>query len=159
MRLSENQIRLAAEAVPAVAPVAKTLLNNRLQMRAMERQKEAEIELVEAKQNVEGDAAPSPMGLSDTSDPSESVEQQTDDAFAESIEAMKRDEECDLCARLLDGFTRLDRQDRPVALAEYGRFKQAVDDTEDVDAIRDEISRMTVLEDVMVRELNMNPAE
>lgn len=157
MDVTEEQIEAAASALPALAPICRTVLNNRIQLRAMERQKDAELEVIEAKKEF-GDtrAFAGPATPPDTAD---RVREQDEDAFQESIERMKAQESCDLCARLLDGIARVDAADRAVALAEYGRFKQAVDDTDDAAAVRDEIGEMTVLRDVMEREFNMAPSE
>ncbi len=157
MDVTEKQVRAVADAIPAIAPVCRTVLKNRLQMRAMEREKDAELEVIQAKQELGDDRG---LGAeSAAAAAADRVEQQQEDAFAASIDRMKQNEDCELCSRLLSGIARVDPEDRAVALSEYGRFKQAVDDTEDVDTIREEIEGMEVLEDVMLREFNMNPSE
>lgn len=157
MDLSDDNVQTAAKLLPALAPVAKTLMNSRMQMNALERKKEAELDIVEAKQNV----SQRPLQFSTTSQqmPEQQVVQQPAGAFDDSIDEMIADEDCDICTRLLAGIKDVADTERAVALSEYGRFKQAVDDTEDVSAIRDQVADMPVLERIMRREFNMIPSE
>lgn len=154
--MNQDQIQLGAKLIPAFVPVAKTVVSERMNERAMERRKDAELEVIEAKaehgtHDVQAAAA--------AAQPQQAVKSQGDTAFEDSIDRMKASEECELCSRLLEGIKSVDPEDRAIALSEFGRFKQSVDDTEDVDAIRDEIQGMTVLKDVMTREFNMVPSE
>jgi hypothetical protein len=154
MDLTRRQIQLASKALPAVAPIAKTFMNDRMQMRALERQKEAEMEVVRAK-NEYGQST-MPMR---TPEPEERVVEQSDDAFEQSIDEMIAAEDCELCGQLLEGIKSLEAENRPVALSEYGRFQQSVEDTDDVDAIRDELQNLPVLQRVLEREFNMEASE
>jgi hypothetical protein len=154
MDITPRKIRIATEALPAVAPIARTYLNDKMQMRALERQKEAEMEVVRAKN--EYGQQPIPMG---SSEPEREVVEQPDDAFEQSIDEMKAAEDCELCGQLLEGIKSLEPENRPVALSEYGRFQQSVEDTDDVDAIRDELENLPVLKRVLEREFNMDGGE
>lgn len=159
MAPTKQQIETAAKVVPAVMPIARTIASEKMNERAMRKRKEAELEVIEAKQEY-GSGGPAAGAVAEAaSEPSESVEEQPDSAFADSIDRMKANEDCELCSRLLEGIKSVDPDDRAVALSEFGRFKQSVDDTEDVDAIRSEIEGMAVLKDVMTREFNMVPSE
>lgn len=151
MDITPRQIRMATEALPAVAPIARTYLNDKMQMRALERQKEAEMEVVRAK----NEYGQQPSFPTTPTEPQQQVVEQTDDAFEQSIDDMISDEDCELCAKLLEGIKSLDADRRPVALSEYGRFKQSVEDTADVAAVREEVSNFTALRDVMRAEFNM----
>lgn len=154
MDLTRRQIQLASKALPAMAPIAKTFMNDRMQMRALERQKEAEMEVVRAK-NEYGQSS-IPMR---TSEPEERVVEQSGDAFEQSIDEMIAAEDCELCSQLLEGIKSLEAENRPVALSEYGRFQQSVEDTDDVDAVRDELQDLPVLQRVLEREFNMEASE
>ena len=159
MDVSEDRIQLLAKLMPAVAPVAKTAVSEKMNERAMERRKDAELEVIEAKAEHSNNLSPGAAAAQMTAEPEESVKSQGDSAFERSIDRMKASEDCELCSRLLEGIKSVDPDDRAVALSEAGRFKQSVDDTEDVDAIRAEIQDMTVLKEVMTREFNMVPSE
>ena len=155
---TERQIRLAAEAMPALAPLCRTMLEEKLNERAMERRKDAELELIEAKQQVDSGPGASlqiSSQQSETRDTEQQVIQQDQSVFDDSIDQLQREEDCGLCARLLDGIRDVDPEDRARALSEYGRFKQSVDDTDDVSQIRDEVDEMPVLKEVMETEFNM----
>lgn len=154
MDITPRKIRIATEALPAVAPIARTYLNDKMQMRALERQKEAEMEVVRAKNEYGQQTIP--MG---SSEPEREVVEQPDDAFEQSIDEMKAAEDCELCGQLLEGIKSLEPENRPVALSEYGRFQQSVEDTDDVDAIRDELENLPVLKRVLEREFNMDGGE
>jgi len=159
MAPTKRQIETAAKILPAVMPVAKTLASERMNERAMRKRKEAELEVIEAKQEYGSGGGVAQAAAAAETQPAESVEEQPDSAFADSIDRMKAQEDCELCSRLLEGIKSVDPDDRPVALSEFGRFKQSVDDTEDVDAIRSEIDDMTVLRDVMTDQFSMVPGE
>lgn len=154
MDLTRRQIRLASKALPAVAPIAKTFMNDRMQMRALERQKEAEMEVVRAKNEYAQPAIPMTASQR-TPQPEQQVVEQSDDAFEQSIDEMIAAEDCELCGQLLEGIKSLDAEQRPVALSEYGRFQQSVEDTDDVAAIREGLDDMPVLKEVMRQEFNM----
>jgi len=154
MDITPRKIRIATEALPAVAPIARTYLNDKMQMRALERQKEAEMEVVRAKNEYGQQAIP--MG---SPEPEREVVEQSTDAFEQSIDEMKAAEDCELCGQLLEGIKSLEPENRPVALSEYGRFQQSVEDTDDVDAIRDELENLPVLKRVLEREFNMDGGE
>jgi len=94
-----------------------------------------------------------------SSEPEREVVEQPDDAFNQSIDEMKAAEDCELCGQLLEGIKSLEPENRPVALSEYGRFQQSVEDTDDVDAIRDELENLPVLKRVLEREFNMDGGE
>lgn len=157
MAPTRQQIELAAKVAPAVMPIARTIASEKMNERAMRKRKEAELEVIEAKQEHGSGGA----GLAPATDaaPDDAVEEQPPDAFSESVDRMIADEDCDLCSRLLEGIKSVDPGDRAVALSEYGRFKQSADDTEDVSEIRDEIQGMTVLKDVMEDQFRMTPGE
>lgn len=157
MAPTKRQIETAAKILPAVMPIAKTVASERMNERAMKRRKDAELEIIEAKQEVGSGIGA--VEAAAASEPADAVEEQPDSAFTDSIDRMKAQEDCDLCTRLLEGIKSVDPADRAVALSEYGRFKQSADDTEDVGEIREEIEGMTVLRDVMTREFNMVPSE
>lgn len=162
MDLSDDEVQAAASIIPALAPVCKTLMTNRMRMDAMERKKDAEVEVVEAKQRAAGGvqrSSPSQQQSVSQQPPEQQVVKQSDAAFDDSIDQMIDDEDCQVCARLLDGVKRVDDGKRAIALSEYGRFKQAVDDTQDVEAIRDQVAELPVLESIMMSEFNMEPAE
>jgi len=150
MDLTPRKIQLATEAIPAVAPIAKTVINERMQMRAFERQKEAEMEVVRAKNEYGQPSIPTT-----TTQPQQKVVEQSADAFEDSIDEMVAAEDCSVCSQLLEGIKSLEPENRPVALSEYGRFQQSVEDTDDVDAIRGELEDLPVLKRVMESEFNM----
>lgn len=159
MAPTKRQIETAAKILPAVMPIAKTVASERMNERAMRKRKDAELEIIEAKQEVGSGGGAVRAAAAADAEPSDTVEEQADSAFADSIDRMKAQEDCELCSRLLEGIKSVDPDDRAVALSEYGRFKQSVDDTEDVDAIRSEIEDMTVLQGVMTDQFSMVPGE
>jgi len=154
MDLTRRQIQLATKALPAVAPIAKTFMNDRMQMRALERQKEAEMEVVRAKNEYGQSTMPMPTSQR-APEPEQQVVDQSDGAFEQSIDEMVAAEDCELCSQLLEGIKSLDAERRPMALSEYGRFQQSVEDTDDVAAIREGLDDMPVLKEVMQAEFNM----
>jgi len=160
MNLDREQVELMAKLAPAVLPLVKTGVDQRLQERQMERRKETELELIEARQSAETTTAPTPTTTptADAADTTQRVQQQSDDEFAASIDDLIADEDCDLCCKLLEGIKEIEPSKRPQALAEYGRFKQSSAETNDVDEIRSEIEKMDVLREVMMQEFNMAPS-
>lgn len=156
---SNEKIELAAKLMPAVTPLAKVVAEEKMNERAMRRRKDAEIELIEAKNEHGTDPFESMAATAATESPeAEAVEQQSQSEFNQSIDDLIADEDCELCAQLLEGVKEIEPRKRPQALAEYGRFKQSTADTDDVEAIRAEIEEMTVLREVMLQEFNMAPS-
>lgn len=158
----QQKIELAAKIMPAVTPLAKVVAQEKMEERAMNRRKDAEIELIEAKREA-GAGSSDPFGSFGATAATESpeadvVKQQSDDEFNESVDELITDEDCELCSQLLEGIKDIEPRKRPIALAEYGRFKQSTSETDDVDEIRAEIEEMTVLREVMVSEFNMAPS-
>jgi len=159
----QEKIELAAKIMPAVTPLAKVVAQEKMNERAMRRRKDAEIELIEAKREAGAGAGGDPFGsfgatAATESPEAEVVEEQSQSEFNESIDDLIADEDCQICSKLLEGVKEIEPRKRPVALAEYGRFKQSTADTDDVDEIRSEIEDMTVLREVMVSEFNMAPS-
>ena len=156
---TNDKIELAAKIMPAVTPLAKVVAQEKMSERAMRRRKDAEIELIEAKNEMGGGAFGSFGQTAATESPeAKEVEKQSQSEFNESIDALIADEDCDLCSQLLEGIKEIDSRKRPQALAEYGRFKQSTADTDDVEEIRAEIEEMGVLREVMLQEFNMAPS-
>jgi hypothetical protein len=156
---TNEKIELAAQLMPAVTPLAKVFAEEKLNERAMQRRKNAELELIEAQNEANTDTFGSFGQTAATESPeAKQVEQQTQSEFNESIDALIADEDCDLCSQLLEGIKEIDPRKRPQALAEYGRFKQSTADTNDVEEIRAEIEEMGVLREVMLQEFNTAPS-
>ena len=156
---TSEKIELAAQLMPAVTPLAKVVAEEKLNERAMQRRKDAELELIEAQNDASSGTFGSFGQTAATESPeAKQVEQQTQSEFNESIDALIADEDCDLCSQLLEGIKEIDPRKRPQALAEYGRFKQSTADTDDVEQIRAEIEEMGVLRGVMLQEFNMAPS-
>jgi len=160
MNIDKQKIELAAAVAPILAPVARVTVNEKMQERQMRKKKEAEIELIETKRSVSGGQPVGGLqtGAAGGSQQTEAVQRQSDGEFEQSIERLIADEDCDLCKRLLEGIKDVEPSKRAQVLSEYGRFKQSTADTDDVDVIREEIEKMDVLRDVMVREFNMAPS-
>jgi len=156
----QEKIELASKLMPAVTPLAKVFAEEKLNERAMKRRKNAEMDLIEAKHQASSGGVFGSFGETAATESAEAdaVANQSDDEFSESVDDLIEDEDCDLCARLLEGVKDIDPRNRPRALAEYGRFKQSTADTDDVEEIRAEIEEMTVLREVMVSEFNMAPS-
>jgi len=156
---TNEKVELAAKIMPAVTPLAKVFAEEKLNERAMRRRKDAELEVIEAKQDA-GSGTFGSFGQAAATESPEAdvVEQQSQSEFEESVDGLIADEDCELCARLLEGVKDIDSRKRPQALAEYGRFKQSTAETDDVEEIRAEIEEMGVLREVMLQEFNMAPA-
>jgi len=156
--MDQEKLEAAAKLLPAFTPIARVTVQEKMNERAMQRKKDAEIEVIEAKQDVSGGLVESVGSIESESEPEQTVVQQESDEFEQSIERLIADEDCDLCKRLLEGIKDVEPSKRAQVLSEYGRFKQSTADTDDVDVIRAEIEKMDVLRDVMVREFNMAPS-
>jgi hypothetical protein len=156
---TDDKVELAAKIMPAVTPLAKVFAEEKLNERAMRRRKDAELEVIEAKNKAGGGTFGSFGQTAATESPeADVVEQQSQSEFEDSIDGLIADEDCELCSQLLEGIKDISPQKRPQALAEYGRFKQSTADTDDVEEIRAEIEEMGVLREVMLQEFNMAPS-
>jgi len=166
--MNRQQVQLASAVIPAVAPLARATISERMQLKAMERQKEMELDLIRAKREVgdrggsvlrqTGAPAPRPEPEPEPRRDTQRVVEKGEDEFSESIDALIGDEDCDMCVKLLEGIKNIDSHKRPQALAEYGRFKQSVDDAASVDDVREQLEDLSVLKEVMQAEFNMAPS-
>lgn len=118
---------LVATLAPALAPLGRTIFQQRIQRKQMEEKAEIEKELIETRAQAEGDAA---ISLSETTE-------RTVTAFEETVEEMKLEESCDTCKMILDSLTELPEAQQGRALAEFGRFKQALEGGATEDELRD----------------------
>jgi len=160
--MDQQQIETATKLLPAFVPLIRVTAQEKMNERAMTRRKDAEIEMIEAKKSAAGSrdvfGAVAEAKADPDPEPEQTVVQQERDEFADSVDRMIANEDCDLCATLLEGIKDVDPSDRAVALSQFGRFKQSTDDAADAAEVRDEIEGMSVLREVMVREFNMAPS-
>ena len=158
--MDQQKIEAAAKIIPAFAPLLRVTAQEKMSERAMTRRKNAEMDIIEAKQSAGGsqDAVGAIAETQVRSEPEQTVVQQERDEFGDSVDRMIANEDCDLCATLLEGIKDVDPSDRAVALSQFGRFKQSTDDAADAAEVRSEIEGMSVLREVMVREFNMAPS-
>jgi hypothetical protein len=146
--------KILAALAPTVAEAGSTVVKHRLEERELERRREHELELVEARSESEAGSgrreatreAHRPRAGEDTTEGGK----RTGDAVSAAVESLSSDEDCGVCRKLLSGIERIDDDERRgYALVEYGRFKQSVGDGASADEIRDELREMDVLDDVL----------
>lgn len=149
--MEQDHIELVGAVAPALVPVAKTVTQNRMQRKRMETRKEHDLEIVEAKQESQHTGTSTPP----MPDPSPDRGHADDDAWENSLDRLKSGEECDMCRTLIEGMRDLPPEDRATALTEFGRFKQAVDDTDDVAEVREVVGSLPLLKRIMEDEFGM----
>lgn len=138
--MDQRQIEALTSLAPPAASLLRTFVVQRKKMDAMREQKELELETIKAKQKA-SDAPPDAMNavaqvgqqnqepVNDTG--SNLPQTQGRGSFIDSLDELKRDEDCDLCLQILDAMETVEEGRRATALAEYGRFKQATEGTDD----------------------------
>lgn len=145
---------------PALVPVAEVVTKYYMTQRQIEHQRDAQLELIEARNEHDTSDGPDPEALealvaeaatSDTPDPDTAVESSGGDHLDGTIEELRAETDCKVCEKLLEGMHELPPGDKTRALMEYSRFQGQIEDgdLEEVKAVlRDAPRLQQVLTDV-----------
>jgi hypothetical protein len=149
-----------SQMAPALVPVAEVVTKYYMTERQIEQQRDAELELIEARNRHDTSDGPEPETLetlvseadtSSSSDSSAAVESSGGDHLDSTIDELRTATDCKVCEKLLEGMHELSPGDKTRALMEYSRFQGQIEDgdLEEVKAVlRDAPRLQKVLTDV-----------
>jgi len=141
--MDQEQAEVAGALIPALIPVVRVVAQDRMRKRRLEQKKETGMELIEARNQAQSKPTPDPQEIVVTGGGGGGED--TESEWDESIRRVQERQDCEVCEGLLDGVLKLPPEDRGQALTEFGRFRRSLDDTSDMEAVRDELEDMPAL--------------
>lgn len=153
--LSQDQLVLLRELGPVLASLARTEFEQRKKLKMLERQKQQEIEVIEAKQQSE--QSTNGIDVESLQQTATTTATPSDDWFEDSLQTLKDKETCDICMMILESIEDVPVEDRAQAIAEYGQFKQSLSESKDESEVRELLYETDVLIDVVRDEFNLAP--
>lgn len=148
--MDQEQAEVVGALVPALIPVVRVVAQDRMRKRRLEHKKETGMELIEARnqaqQTNQQPVDPQQFASDDGDDGGD------DSKWDESIRRVQERQDCEVCEQLLDGVMELPPEERGQGLTEFGRFRQSIDDTQDMEKVREELEGMPALKRALEEE-------
>lgn len=141
--------RTAQQLAPAAVPLLQLAADYYLENKKMEQRGEIELQKAEAR-------AEQLQGLREVQQRQPQIRNDRQTA-PETIEQMKAETDCSFCHEILDSIATLPQDRREMALAEYGRFQNAIEDGAAQDDLEDVLRETDQLRAVIEEELKVFP--
>ena len=156
--MDPDKAKLAAALLPDVLPIAREAYRQRTQRQLLEEQKEYEREVLEARKEADNTSVVEPQPTADTSTGTPSQPSGGADVIDRAIDDIQSETECGICTQILESLRSLPEEEQAKALAEYGRFQQAIE-AGDEDEARAVLSETPTLRNVVESEFNLAPPQ